>query len=133
VNPNPKPHPFDPEAMDLSKLTIEQLQELKDAILARAGRQVGPQGFDPVMQESDGGSNWWDWIEQIVDELSWAVFIAARFISLAIISVGAAITGAQLYASERGSAYAGAALIVGAVFGVWFVVEMFRKSARTAR
>jgi hypothetical protein len=133
VNPNLKTHPFDPDAMDLSKLTIEELNELKEAILARAGRQVGPQGFDPVMQGTQDGTDWWDWIEEVIDNFSQVVSNAARLISLAVISVGAAITGAQLSASVRGSTYAGAALIVGAVFGAWFVVEMFRKSARTKR
>jgi hypothetical protein len=129
--------PFSPEKMDMSKLTVEELLQLKDAILARARRTVDAQGtgFNPIMMASgDSSSNtqdgelpdWWQWIEDATEILAQI----SQQVSLAVLAGATAIAGGILYNSQSGERYAGATLAVAAVLGVSYVVTSLVYAAR---
>ena len=120
--------PFKPEAMDLSKMSIEQLTDLKNAIIAQANKKIGPEGFNPIMmatQDQFGSFTWasqppWDYLAQTLN-------IAMRRISLAITTAGLGITGASLLGVQGSSTYATIALSAAGVSALWFVLDMLRK------
>jgi hypothetical protein len=126
-------HPFRPEEMDLNQLTIEELSELKDSIMARARESIGPAGFNPIMMDTGDGGNpmdWYtdppDWFTDFMDSLVQVVNLASRRLSLAIMTVGMGVIGVTAGGTERGNAYGTIALGATAALGVWFIVEMTR-------
>jgi len=135
-------HAFRPEEMDLSQLSMEQLRELKDTIVARASDRVGPEGFNPMMMATTTGSMFdtsdWvinpaDWLINVIRTIYVLINVATRRIGLAIASSGFALAGSQLYTTEAGTQYAGFALVISAVFAVAMVIDMARSSASISR
>jgi hypothetical protein len=140
-NDNPR-DAFRPEEMDLSQLSMEQLRELKDAIVARASDRVGPEGFNPIMMATTSGDlfgsiDWFtdpeDWLINVARIIYTLINIASRRVGLAIASSGAALAASHLYTTEAGSRYAGAALGAAAVFGVWMLADMARSASAIRR
>jgi hypothetical protein len=135
-------HAFRPEEMDLSQLSMEQLRELKDAIVARASDRVGPEGFNPMMMATTTGSlfdtsdwvtNPADWLINVIRTIYVLINIATRRVGLAIASSGFALAASQLYSTNAGAQYGGVALTLSAVFAVWMVVDMARSAASISR
>jgi len=135
---------FRPEEMDLSKLTMEQLRELKDAIVARASDRVGPEGFNPIMQGTDDFSGWASFTgDPFTDPRSWwinvaqfvytLINVASRRVGLAIAFSGAALAASHLYTTDAGSRYGGAMLGAAALFGVLMLIDMARMLNWTRR
>lgn len=114
--------PFAPESLDLSKLSTEQLAELKDAIMARARAEVGPRGFNPIMMATDELVNPWDMIANWWD----AIILSFRRLGLAILTSGLGLTAAGLYGTDAGQAWAPFAMGGAAIGAVWFVADMIR-------
>jgi hypothetical protein len=116
--------------MDLSKMSVEELDRLREEILKRARKTVDPEGtgFDPLMMSTDDSgvfstddvtfADWLDWVQQgmrtIVD--------ASVNVGISVIAAGGAIAASQMFATERGWAYAGTTLAVSGAFAAWFVV-----------
>lgn len=131
--------PFGPENIDMSKLTVEELLKLKDAILEHARHTVDPTGtgFNPIMQGTMEGAGTWDWVAQDwrqwieeVENLINVVSLGWRGVVLGILAGTAGIAAAQLYTTESGSRYAGATLLVAAGFAVWAGVTVIMGSTR---
>src|SRR6476660_7101672 len=125
--------PFHPDEINLSQLSIEQLKELKNAILTRARDRIGPEGFNPIMQDSTDGDLFGNTEDWVTDPRDWVILVArifyslinvaSRRVSLAIAASGAAFTGTQLLGTN-GAAYGRPALLVAAALGVWLVVDL---------
>ena len=137
-----RPNSFRPEEMDLSQLSVEQLRELKDAIVARAHQRVGPEGFNPIMMATTKGDLFGsteDWLE---DPRDWVILVsriiyvrinvATRRMSLALAAGGAALAGSHLYSVEAGARYGGISLLVAAGFAAWLIVDLARPAPTTA-
>lgn len=133
---------FRPEEMDLSQLSMEQLRELKDTIVARASDRVGPEGFNPMMMATTTGSMFntsdWvvnpaDWLINVIRTIYVLINVATRRIGLAIASSGFALAASQLYTSEAGAQYAGVTLVMSVVFAVGMVVDMVRSPESISR
>lgn len=134
---------FRPDDIDLSQLSVEQLRELKDAIVSRARERVGPEGFNPIMMATThdgdlfGTTEDWvqdprDWVILVARVIYALINVASRRVSLAVASSGAALAASHLYATEGGARFAGVGLLVAAVFGIWLVAELARPAPRTA-
>jgi hypothetical protein len=123
---NGKEQPFRPESMDLSKMSVDQLKELKEAIMARAGEKVGPEGFSPIMMQTGGDIDSFSTVSQPWDYLSQVINIAFRRIALSLTTVGLGLTAANLYGTQGGAAYAPAALVGAGVSAAWFILDMVR-------
>ena len=125
------PRPMRGEEADLSELTIEQLTELRNAIVAKARKRVGPEGFEPLMMATED-TNWWDYLSDPADRIARAINIASQRISLAVLTFGLGLTSAGLYNSQRGANYAGIALAGAGISAAWFVIAMFRAGVRSS-
>lgn len=118
---------FRPEEMDLSKLSFEELRTLKEAIVARAGRRVGPSDFNPVMMGTQDFTTPWE-MYMDPDDLAarWVLLarvidLSVRRFSLAVLTAAGAVSATQMYSSFGAASMLG----VGAA-AVWFIVEMVR-------
>src|ERR1700693_5675423 len=100
--------PFSPEKIDMSKLSVEELLQLKEAILARARHTVDAQntGFNPIMMATngngsdtqDGEFDWWTWSEEVISLISQI----SQQVSLGILTAGTAVASAGLFSSQLG-------------------------------
>lgn len=124
--PSSKEQPFRPEAMDLSKMSVEQLSELKEAIMARAGEKVGPEGFNPIMMQTGGDIDSFSAVSQPWDYLIQVLNMSFRRIALSLTTVGLGLTAANLYGTQAGAAYGPAALVAAGASAVWFILDMVR-------
>ncbi|MEW5923864.1 MAG: hypothetical protein AB1746_07750 [Candidatus Zixiibacteriota bacterium] len=123
--------PFHPDEIDLAGLTDEELEVLKDAIISRSKKQVGPEGFNPTMMETNGSL--FDPLALYgypADLISQIMNLAFRRISLAILTAGLGFLTAGLYQAPMGVKYAGISLAATAVSAIWFVVDMVRVGRR---
>ena len=125
-------HPLRTKDLDLSRLSPDDMRELREAIMARARTFVDPNGigFDAVMKASDDGDpyfntddvtfrDWWDWVQQVVRVIG----EGSTRVGLGVMAAGGAIAASHMYTSQLGSQYAGLTLAVSAVLGTWFVVS----------
>ena len=112
---------------NLSDSQIQELNEIREAIMSRARRTVDPDGtgFDAFMLSDDGSFfntddgdplDWLDWGERFISTIS----LVSQRVSLAIASAGFAIAGATIVGTERGGSLGLASMAVAGVFGVWF-------------
>ena len=111
------------DGVDLSRMTTEELIELKDAIMARARTEVGPKGFNPSMLATPDMFDPWLSLIQPVDWVS----LAFRRLSLAVLTGGLGLTSAGLFRTEAGAGYGSVVLLAAGLSAVWFVVDMFRR------
>jgi hypothetical protein len=129
--------PFRAEAIDLSKLSVDELDELRKAILARARKMVDPlsTGFNPIMMATTPGEgifstddvaiDWRDWWERFAD-IGDIVAISFRRLSLALIAAGGAIASSHMLANSDSARFGVGTLAVSAALGAWFVIDMVR-------
>jgi hypothetical protein len=130
-------YPYGFPTGNLSEAKIEELNKIREAILANARRKVDPEGrgFDAQMMASsdDGGffpstDDWFDWRDRFINVLS----LVSQRVSLAVLSAGFAIAGANMVGTERAGSWGQASLAVAGVFAAWSVVAnlMGPKSGR---
>lgn len=127
-----------PTSLDLSKLSADEILQLRDRIMAEARSKIDPQGtgFDPVMERTDDGSffstddmafkDWWDWVEQVVRTISDGL----TRVALGLSAGGLAIAASNMYGSAAGSRYADITLGAAGVMGAWFLVAAVRSTMR---
>ena len=129
--------PIRPEAIDLTKLSVEELDDLRKAILDRARKMVDPlsTGFNPIMMATTPGEgifrtddvaiDWRDWWERFAS-IGDIVSISFRRISLAVVTAGGSIAASHMLTNAASEGYGKATLGVSAILGAWFVVDMVR-------
>lgn len=117
--------PFDPQEMDLSKLTVQQLIELREAIMARVQSELGGPGAPgPIFAMAttdDEFWNPWDLVARYLDQFILVIDAAFRRVALGILTVGSALASANFYASEANTTLGIVLLAASGVFGLWFV------------
>jgi hypothetical protein len=127
---------FKLENLDLSQMSIEQLTELKNAIIAQANKKIGPEGFNPIMMATQDAFDSYTWSTLPWSTLPWenlfrSINMAVRRISLALTTAGLGITASSFCGSQGNSTYAPLALAAAGISAVWFVVDMMRKGGPT--
>ena len=111
----------------LSDAKVQELNEIREAIMSRARRTVDPNGtgFDAVMMSDDSSffntdeddpRDWLEWGERFLSIVS----LVSQRVSLAIASAGFAIAGATMIGTERGGSLGLVSMAVAGVFGAWF-------------
>jgi hypothetical protein len=131
-------HPLREIAPDLSKMSQEELDKLRDMVMERARNTMDPNGLglDVLMQTTDDSSwfstddvsfrDWMDWVQQTIRVIS----DSATRIGAGILAAGGAVAASNLYATEAGSRFAGATLALSAAFGLWFVASAVGSALR---
>jgi hypothetical protein len=117
-----------PEEANLSEMSVEELRSLKDAILARARERVGPEGFNPVLQDTSGGGmltsgdeffNPWDKYILVA-----SIVNVIRVLGEAVFATGSWIATANILGGAGAERYGGLAIGVSMVFSAIFLVEI---------
>lgn len=131
-------HPLRKIAPELSKMSPEELDQLRDMIMARAHSTMDPNalGLDVLMQSTDDMSwfttddvsfrDWLDWVTQMVRVIS----DSSTRVGAGILAAGGAVAASNLYATEAGSRFASLTLAVSAAFGLWFVASALTAAFR---
>ena len=126
-----------PQNLDLSKLSFDEILQLRDRIVHAAQAKIDPQSVDfrPVMETDDGTffgtddvafKDWWDWVEQIIRTVSDGL----TRIALGVTVAGLAIASGLMYGSPATGRYADLTLGAAGVLGVFFVALTLRSTLR---
>ena len=108
---------IDPSATN-PKRSIDEIFELRDAIIAGARRKVDPDGTGCDAQMSFAGGWGWDWGERL---LAFATAFTTRM-EFAVVAGGGAIAAGHMYGSVAGERYATITLAVSGLFAAWVAI-----------
>jgi len=111
---------------NLADEKLDELARVRHAIVANARRTVDPDGtgFDATMQSSDDGSFFFtdDWFVAWGDRVINVLSVITQRISLAVLSAGFAIAGANMINTAPSVGYGRASLVASGLLGGWVVV-----------
>jgi hypothetical protein len=120
----------------LSEADFQNLDQVREKIMADAQRTVDPEGkgFDATMMGSDDGSfgvftdesAWDDWRDRITDLAS----IASRRVSMSVLSAGFAMSGSNMLGTEANTGYGLGCFAMSGLFTIWAVTANLAKPRR---
>jgi hypothetical protein len=136
-HPKSKEHSLralNPDRADLKELSVEELKALKEAILARAAERVGPEGFNPILQDTTGGSSTEDFV---FDPAEWYILVASivraiLVVSVAIVASVSWVATASVLSGPNAERYGGLSIGVSILFSAVFLVAFTAVIARPA-